>query len=64
MFAINEEYCLNEKKAVGMIDQFTIHPPGYMDKVNSIFAAAGTDAANACVQLRQLVDEVKGLFSL
>ncbi len=63
LFAINEEYCLNEKKAVGMIDHFTIHPPGYRDKVNSIFAAAGTDGANACVLLRHLIDEVKGIAS-
>jgi hypothetical protein len=64
LFAVNEEFCLNEKKAVGMIDNFTIHPPGYKDKVNSIFAAAGTDEANACVRLRQLIDEVKGITSL
>jgi len=25
LFAIDEEYCLNEKKAVGMIDGFNIH---------------------------------------
>jgi hypothetical protein len=24
LFAINEEYCLNEKRAVGMIDSFNI----------------------------------------
>lgn len=59
LFAINEEYCLNEKKAVGMIDGFNIHPLGYQDKVNSIFTAAGTDSSNACIQLRQLIDEVK-----
>lgn len=36
-----------------------IHPLGYQDKVNSIFTAAGTDNSNACIQLRQLIDEVK-----
>lgn len=59
LFAINEEYCLNEKKAVGMIDGFNIHPLGYHDKVNSIFTATGTDSSNACMQLRQLIEEVK-----
>lgn len=62
LFAINEEYCLNEKRAVGMIDSFEIHPLGYKDKVNSIFAAAGTDSTNACTQLKQLIDEVKGML--
>ena len=59
LFAINEEYCINEKKAVGMIAGFNIHPLAYQDKVNSIFTAAGTDNSNACIQLRQLIDEVK-----
>lgn len=62
LFAVNEEYCLNEKKAVGMIDHFNIHPLGYKDKVNSIFAAAGTDGAYACAQLKQLIDEVKDIL--
>lgn len=62
LFAVNEEYCLNEKKAVGMIDHFNLHPHGYKDKVNSIFAAAGADGANACVQLKQLIEEVKGIL--
>jgi predicted nucleotidyltransferase len=62
LFAANEEYCLNEKKAVGMIDSFKIHPLGYRDKVNSIFAAAGTDSTNACAQLKQLINEVKGML--
>jgi predicted nucleotidyltransferase len=59
LFAVNEEYCLNEKKAVGMIDNFNIHPLGYKDKVNSIFASAGTDSPNACIQLKRLIHEVK-----
>lgn len=62
LFAVNEEYCLNEKKAVGMINSFNIHPLGYKDKVNSIFAAAGTDITYACTLLKQLINEVKGML--
>jgi predicted nucleotidyltransferase len=62
LFAINEEYCLNEKKAVAMIDGFSIRPPGYRDKVDSIFATAATDSANACSQLKQLINEAKGML--
>lgn len=62
LFAVNEEYCLNEKKAVGMIDNFRVHPLGYKDKVNSIFAAAVTDSTNACAQLKQLINEVKSIL--
>ena len=59
LFAVNEEYCLNEKKAVGMIDSFNIHPLDYKDKVNSIFVAIGTENANACKQLQRLINEAK-----
>lgn len=63
LFALNMEYCLNEKKAVKMIDQFVIRPAGYKSKVEDIFAAVGTDTKNACVQLRQLVNGVKELLT-
>lgn len=62
LFAVNEEYCLNEKKAVGMIDNFSIHPIDYKDKVNSIFEAVGTDGVNACIHLKRLVKEVKDIL--
>ncbi|MFA7538722.1 MAG: nucleotidyltransferase domain-containing protein [Candidatus Cloacimonadaceae bacterium] len=62
LFAVNEEYCLNEKKAVGMIDHLNINPLGYKDKVNSIFVVAGTDSTNACAQLKQLINEVKEML--
>lgn len=63
LFAINEEYCLNEKRAVGMIDSFNIHPLGYKDKVNSIFAVVGREDTNACAQLKLLINEVKSMLS-
>ena len=59
LFALNKEYCLNEKKAVKMIDKFDIHPTSYKSKVDDIFAAVGSDTKNACLQLRLLVSEVK-----
>lgn len=63
LFAVNREYCLNEKKAVKMIDTFAIHPDAYKSKVEAVFATIGTDAKNSCVQLRQLVSAVKALLS-
>ena len=59
LFALNKEYCLNEKKAVKMIEKFDIHPAGYKSKIDDIFAAVGTDNKNACAQLRRLVSGVK-----
>lgn len=64
LFALNKEYCLNEKKAVKMIDKFGIHPVGYKSKIDDIFTAVGTDSKNACVQLRTLVDEVKEFLAV
>lgn len=59
LFSLNNEYCLNEKKAVKMIEKFGIHPAGYKSKIDNIFTAVGSDSNNACVQLRSLVNEVK-----
>lgn len=63
LFALNKEYCLNEKKAVKMIEKFGIHPTNYKSKIDDIFAAVGTDSKNACVQLKHLVSEVKELLT-
>lgn len=64
LFALNREYCLNEKKAVAMIDRFSIRPAGYKGKVDSIFLAAGIGGLNACNELRELVNEVKSLLTV
>jgi len=61
LFALNHQYCLNEKKAVRMIETFAIHPVGYKEKVDALWRAFGTDPACACEQLRRLVNEVKEL---
>ncbi len=63
MFALNKEYCLNEKKAVKMVDSFEIHPAGYKGKVDDIFTVVGTDSMSACAQLRHLVSGVKALLT-
>jgi predicted nucleotidyltransferase len=63
LFALNKEYCLNEKKAVKMIDTFQIRPIDYKGRVDDIFAAAGTAPTNACAQLRDLADAVKALLT-
>ncbi len=63
LFALNKEYCINEKKAVIMIDSFGIRPAGYKRKIDDIFASIGTDCANACGQLRLLVSEVKAFLT-
>ena len=64
LFALNKEYCLNEKKAVRMIDNYGIHPSDYKGKIDDIFATIGNYNKNACIKLRQLVSEVKKLLTV
>lgn len=61
LFAINGEYCLNEKRAVRMIDGFAVRPDRYGDEVADILALAGLDDARACARLGKLVDAVRAL---
>lgn len=61
LFALNEEYCLNEKKAVKMIDCFALKPESYKNRIDAVFASAGVDNRKACALLRGLADDVGAL---
>ena len=61
IFAYNEQYCINEKRAVAMIEHFACSPRHYQRRVNDIVAAIGGDASQACAQLHALVDDVQAL---
>lgn len=37
LFAMNEQYCINEKKTVRKIDGFNIKPQNYKEKIDRIF---------------------------
>lgn len=62
LFAINEQYCINEKKAVKIIDSFTIKPIEYKQKVDSLFISLSVDVIASCGQLNQLINEVQSLI--
>lgn len=62
LFALNEQYCINEKKAVKMIDTFNIHPDNYKNRVDTIFSFAAIDLLGACDHLKELINEVNGLI--
>lgn len=62
LFALNQQYCINEKKAVKMIDSFPIRPDRYKEKVDVIFSLAGADLAGACRTLKELIGEVDALL--
>ncbi|HEY8349376.1 MAG TPA: nucleotidyltransferase domain-containing protein, partial [Clostridia bacterium] len=63
LFAINDTYCINEKKAVRMIETFEHRPEGYTQKVNRIFEELGVSPNKCCDRAESLYDEVKQILS-
>lgn len=65
VFALNEEYCINEKKSVKMIDGFKIKPQDYKKKINEIITLISSDKEStrkAVGILDKLIYETKKLF--
>lgn len=61
IFALNEQYCLNEKGAVKAIESFAIQPARYKQRVDKTFLVAGSNPTRACTLLRDLVTETEHL---
>lgn len=61
LFALNDSYCLNEKRAVEIIDTLLIHPSKYSSKVHSIFADLGHDSEKALLNSKKLLGEIMEL---
>lgn len=64
LFAVNGEYCINEKKAVKVIGNFLKAPLKYKERVEGIFdllSPKASDVVNACQRLKELVTEVKAI---
>lgn len=57
IFALNEKWCLNEKKAVYRIDSFPCAPADYSDRVNELFHTLTTSPVRTISLLRELYDE-------
>lgn len=62
LFALNEQYCINEKKAVQMIDSFPISPAHYQDRIAELFTASVQDLMATCGLLDTLIDETQALI--
>ena len=59
LFAVNREYCINEKKAVRMIEDFKIKPSNYKERVDKVISLMSTDAD--CT--RKGIDILEGLIN-
>jgi predicted nucleotidyltransferase len=58
LFALNEEYFLNEKGSVAAIDAFALHPEEFGVSVTSALGASGEDGI---IELERLVGSVRQL---
>ncbi|MFM1650618.1 nucleotidyltransferase domain-containing protein [Brevibacillus sp. B_LB10_24] len=66
LFAKNEEYCINEKKAVATADGFPVKPQDYKKRIDKIVTliSSDDDKTREGVQiLRELVSETKEIAS-
>ncbi len=64
LFALNEEYCINEKKAVRMIEGFNKKPRDYKGRIDKVFTllSADKESTRQGVEiLQELVDETETL---
>jgi predicted nucleotidyltransferase len=59
LFAMNEEYCINEKKSVNMINAFKIKPCGYKEKIDKIISLISSDVDST----RKGIDILEGLIN-
>lgn len=60
LFALNREYCINEKRAVPMIEAFPLKPQGYKSRIDhaiSLFSPNSSEALQGVALLRGLFQE-------
>lgn len=65
LFAKNEQYCVNEKKAVALVNDFLIAPKDYksrIDQVMTLLSVHEESARQGVDILRQLVQETEALI--
>ena len=63
LFALNEQYCLNEKGSVQLAASFLLCPPRYAERVNEAIALLGTQPDAAHAVLNQLNTDVQQLIA-
>lgn len=61
IFALNEKWLLNEKRAVRRIEDFEIRPEGYSQKVEKIVGGIVASPEETAGRLKELCDEVREL---
>lgn len=65
LFAMNEEYCINEKKAIKMIETFELKPSDYKERIDKIISLLSSDVdqtRKSVDMLQELVNETATLL--
>jgi len=62
LFALNQQYCINEKGAVAFIEHLPLRPRHYQQRVTHLCALAGSDPTTACAELATLIAEATTLI--
>jgi predicted nucleotidyltransferase len=63
LFACNHAYCINEKKAIKLLETFEHKPEKYAQKVNHIFEVLGLSLIECYDMTEKLYNEVKQILS-
>jgi hypothetical protein len=63
LYACNHTYCINEKKAIKLLETFEHKPDKYAQKVNHIFEMLGISLIECYELTEQLYNEVKQIAS-
>ena len=61
LFACNNAYCINEKKAIKLLETFEYKPKKYAERVNHIFEILGLSLFECYDMTEKLYKEVKKL---
>lgn len=61
IFALNEKWCLNEKKAIFRIDSFCHAPANYAERVNRLFSSLAASPEQTICLLKELCRETKDM---
>ena len=59
LFACNNAYCINEKKAIKLLETFEYKPEKYAERVNHIFEVLGLSLFECYDMTEKLYKEVK-----
>ena len=63
LFACNNAYCINEKKAIKLLETFEHKPEKYTEKVNHIFEVLGISLFECYDMTEKLYNEVNEIVS-